>query len=127
MMRQTRTTLLKIPEVLSVKCGKRIDPECEWPFFLAVDVESMDKLAMYRDDAFHVAAFGRNGVNPGESRLGDRGRHLRSRAVQVGAARGDHDAGDGDPHAHHGRGHEACGGSRLERSKLGEEERGFRK
>ncbi len=49
-----RMQLLKIPEVLSIKCGKRIDPETEWPFFLAIDFESMDKFAMFRDDSIYV-------------------------------------------------------------------------
>jgi len=54
MMRETRIQLLKIPEVLSVKCGKQIDPGSDWSFFLSVDVESMEKLAIYRDDPIHV-------------------------------------------------------------------------
>jgi hypothetical protein len=54
MMRQTRIQLLKIPEVLNVKCGKPIAPDAEWPFFLSVDVESTEKLAIYRDDPNHV-------------------------------------------------------------------------
>lgn len=54
MMRQTRSQLLKISEVLSVKCGKNIDPASEWKFFLAVDVESLEKLALYREDAVHI-------------------------------------------------------------------------
>lgn len=54
MMRETRIQLLKIPEVLTVKCGKKIEPGCEWPFFLSVDIESMEKLAIYRDDPIHV-------------------------------------------------------------------------
>src|SRR5207302_8174068 len=54
MMMNTRINLLKIPEVLSVKCGKRIDPKNEWPFFIAVDFESMDKAALYRDDPLHL-------------------------------------------------------------------------
>jgi hypothetical protein len=53
-MMNTRIQLLKIPEVLSIKCGKRIDPSNEWPFFLAVDFESTDKLAVYRDDPIHM-------------------------------------------------------------------------
>ena len=43
MMMNARMQLLKIPEVLSIKCGKRIDPEMDWPFFIAIDFESMDK------------------------------------------------------------------------------------
>src|SRR5215472_7474834 len=48
MMMNTRMQLLKIPEVLSIKCGKRIEPEMEWPFFIAIDFESMDKFAIFR-------------------------------------------------------------------------------
>ena len=54
MMRQTRTQLLKIGEVLALKCGRNIDPESPWGFFLAVDVESMEKLALYRESAIHL-------------------------------------------------------------------------
>ena len=54
MMMNTRMQLLKIPEVLSIKCGKRIDPETEWPFFLAIDFESMDKYAIFREDSIYV-------------------------------------------------------------------------
>lgn len=54
MMMNTRMSLLKIPEVLAVKCGKKIDPKCEWPFFIAVDFESMDKLNIYLEDSIHM-------------------------------------------------------------------------
>ncbi len=57
-MRQTRIQLLKIQVVLSVKCGKRILPDCEWPFFLSVELESMEKLAIYRDDPMHIKYVG---------------------------------------------------------------------
>ncbi len=50
----TRMQLLKIPEVLSIKCGKRINSEMSWPFFIAIDFESMDKQEIYREDAIHV-------------------------------------------------------------------------
>jgi Stress responsive A/B Barrel Domain len=54
MMMNTRMQLLKIPEVLSIKCGKRIEPEMEWPFFIAIDFESMDKFAIFREDSIYV-------------------------------------------------------------------------
>src|SRR5881392_3052056 len=54
MMMNTRMMLLKIPEVLSIKCGKRIDPELEWPFFIAIDFESMDKYKIFKDDPIQV-------------------------------------------------------------------------
>ena len=54
MMMNTRMQLLKIPEVLSIKCGKRIDPELPWPFFIAIDFESMDRYEIFREDPIHV-------------------------------------------------------------------------
>ncbi len=54
MVRTARSQLLRIPEVLQVRAGKRIDEENQWPFFYAVDCESMDKLAMFRDDPIQV-------------------------------------------------------------------------
>jgi len=54
MMMNARMQLLKIPEVLSIKCGKRVDPELPWPFFIAIDFESMDKFAIFREDPVFV-------------------------------------------------------------------------
>ncbi len=54
MMMNTRMQLLKIPEVLNIKCGKRVDPELQWPFFIAIDFESMDKFAIFREDPIFV-------------------------------------------------------------------------
>ena len=53
-LRQTRSQLLKISEVLSIKCGKNVDPASEWGFFLAVEAESMERFAAYRDSAIHI-------------------------------------------------------------------------
>jgi len=53
-MMTTRMTLLKIPEILSVRCGKNIDPASEWPFFIALEFESTEKLAMTEDDAIYM-------------------------------------------------------------------------
>jgi hypothetical protein len=54
MMMNTRMQLLKIPEVLSIKCGKRIDPQIDWPFFIAIDFESMDKYSIFCEDPIYV-------------------------------------------------------------------------
>ena len=54
MMMNTRMQLLKIQEVLSIKCGKRISPDAPWPFFIAIDFESMDKYGIFREDPIHV-------------------------------------------------------------------------
>ena len=50
MARAARSQLLKIPQVLAVRSGKRIKPDNEWPFFYSVEIDSMDKLAMFLDD-----------------------------------------------------------------------------
>jgi hypothetical protein len=50
MVRRTKSLLLKIPEALQVRSGKRIDPRCEFPFFVAIDFENRAKQAMFRDD-----------------------------------------------------------------------------
>ena len=54
MMMNTRMQLLKIPEVLSIKCGKRIKQDLPWPFFIAIDFESMDKLGIFKEDSIYV-------------------------------------------------------------------------
>ena len=54
MMMNARMQLLKIPEVLSIKCGKRIDPETSLPFFIAIDFESMDKFAIFQEEPIYV-------------------------------------------------------------------------
>jgi hypothetical protein len=54
LMVSTRMTLLKIPEILSVKCGKNIDPKSDWPFFIALDFESTEKQAMVQDEAIYM-------------------------------------------------------------------------
>ena len=54
MMMNTRMQLLKIPEVLSIKCGKRIKADMPWPFFIAIDFESMDKYDIFCEDPIYV-------------------------------------------------------------------------
>ena len=54
MIRSTRSMLLKIPEVLSVRSGRNIDTTAEWPFFLTVEVETLEKLRMYVEDPVHL-------------------------------------------------------------------------
>jgi hypothetical protein len=50
MIRRTRSLLLRIPEALSVRSGKRIEPDAPYPFFYSVDFESRAKQRMFRDD-----------------------------------------------------------------------------
>jgi hypothetical protein len=49
MLRQTRSRLLKIPEVLQVRCGRNLDDGTEWPFFFSAEFLSTDQLAAYAD------------------------------------------------------------------------------
>ncbi len=54
MMRDTRIYLLRIPEVLAVRCGKRIGSNNPWHFFLQVDLDSMEKLQPYAENPNHI-------------------------------------------------------------------------
>jgi hypothetical protein len=53
-MRRTRSQLLQIREVLSVRAGKRIDPASPWPFMIVIEFDSLDKQAMCHDDPIWV-------------------------------------------------------------------------
>jgi hypothetical protein len=57
MMRQTRISLLKIPEALTVKCGRAIDPNSEWGFFIAIDCESTERLNGCLEDPIYIKYF----------------------------------------------------------------------
>ncbi|WP_411826547.1 Dabb family protein [Luteolibacter sp. AS25] len=50
MVRASRTWLLKIPEVLSVKSGRNLDPESEWHFFYNIETDSRGKLQFVESD-----------------------------------------------------------------------------
>ena len=50
MMWVTRTTLLRIREILHLNVGKRIKDEDPWHWFVSIEVESLDKLAIAQDD-----------------------------------------------------------------------------
>ena len=43
MVRASRTWLLKIPEVLSVRSGRNLDPESQWQFFYSFEADSLEK------------------------------------------------------------------------------------
>lgn len=50
MMWVTRTTLLRIREILHLNVGKRVRPDNPWDWFVSIEVESLDKLAIAQDD-----------------------------------------------------------------------------
>ena len=54
MMARTRVKLLRVPEVLAVKTGKRVNPNDTFPWFVCLEVESMDKLAICQDDPNYI-------------------------------------------------------------------------
>jgi len=54
MIRASRSHLLKIPEVLYIRSGKKIDRTSEWPFFVSVDFDSLDRMRMCHDDPIYV-------------------------------------------------------------------------
>lgn len=54
MMARTRVNLLRVPEVLAVKTGKRVNPNDTFPWFVCLEVESMDKLAICQDDPNYI-------------------------------------------------------------------------
>jgi uncharacterized protein (DUF1330 family) len=54
MMMQTRMRLLKIPEAMNVRCGRRLDPKTEWPFFIAVEFDSKERMAMFYEEPIYI-------------------------------------------------------------------------
>ncbi len=47
-LRQTRTQLLKIPEVKIIRCGQRIGPAEDWGIFFSLEFENTEKLALFQ-------------------------------------------------------------------------------
>ena len=54
LMRTSRSLLLRIPEVLSVRSGRNLDPASQWQFFVGIEVNSLEKLRITLDDPFHL-------------------------------------------------------------------------
>lgn len=54
LVRGSRSLLLKIPEVLSVRSGRNLDADSQWRFFIGIEVESLDKLRITRDNPYFI-------------------------------------------------------------------------
>ncbi len=54
MIRTSRSILLRIPEVLSIRSGRTIDPKSEWPFYIALEFESLNKKHIFEEDAYYL-------------------------------------------------------------------------
>lgn len=49
--RSSRSLLLKIPEVLSVRSGRNLDTASQWQFFVAIEYESLERKAQAQNHA----------------------------------------------------------------------------
>ncbi len=58
MMWLTRASLLKIPEILSLRTGKSVTAGAPWSWFVSIETESLDKLAICQDDANYFKYLG---------------------------------------------------------------------
>lgn len=54
MVRASRTWLLKIPEVLTVRSGRNLDPQSQWQLYYSIEVDSREKLRVVLEDAHHL-------------------------------------------------------------------------
>lgn len=50
MIRISRTCFHRVNEAHNFRSGRSIDPKDEFGFFISADFESLDKLAMFRED-----------------------------------------------------------------------------
>ncbi len=53
-LRQTRAQLLKIDDVLMLRCGRNLDPGSIWELFVSIELENTEKLAQLREDAIYI-------------------------------------------------------------------------
>lgn len=54
LVRTSRSLLLRIPEVLSVRSGRNINAASQWQLFVSIEVDSLDKLKITLDNPFHL-------------------------------------------------------------------------
>ena len=54
MMSLTRVRLLRVPEALAVRTGKQVKEGDPWHWFVFMEVESLDKLAILKDDPHYI-------------------------------------------------------------------------
>jgi len=54
LMARTRVMLLRVPEVLTVRTGKRVNAADPHAWFIYLEVENMDKLASCQDDPHYI-------------------------------------------------------------------------
>jgi hypothetical protein len=54
MMIAARVSLVKIPEVSGVRCGKNVDTGSSWGFFVAIEVDNLDRLKLIQQDSIYI-------------------------------------------------------------------------
>jgi len=50
----SRVSLVKIPEVASVRCGKNVDGNSSWGFFVSIEVDNLDRLRLVQQDSIYI-------------------------------------------------------------------------
>jgi hypothetical protein len=54
MMIAARVSLVKIPEVAGVRCGKNVDRSSSWGFFVSIEVDNLDRLRLVQQDSIYI-------------------------------------------------------------------------
>ena len=54
MMIAARVSLIKIPEVAGVRTGKNVDPDSPWKFFVAIEMDSLERLKQVKSDSIYI-------------------------------------------------------------------------
>jgi hypothetical protein len=54
MMIAARVSLVKIPEVAGVRCGKNVDIGSSWGFFVAIEVDNLERLKLVQQDPVYI-------------------------------------------------------------------------
>lgn len=54
LVRNSRSLLLKVPQVLAVRSGRNLDPVGPWQFFFSIEVDSREKLRATLDDPHYL-------------------------------------------------------------------------
>lgn len=54
MMISARVSLIKIPEVAVVRTGKNVDLNSPWKFFVAIEVDSLERMKQVKSDSIYI-------------------------------------------------------------------------
>ena len=54
MMIAARVSLVKIPEVSAVRCGKNVDGKSPWGFFVSIEANNLERLKLAQRDSIYI-------------------------------------------------------------------------